>query len=38
MLSETPLLASVYYILAGTKPNEGTIISRSQTSSIQPIS
>ncbi|XP_002166472.3 acid ceramidase isoform X1 [Hydra vulgaris] len=37
MLSTEPLLAPVYYILAGIKLNEGVIISRSNTESLNPV-
>lgn len=36
MLSETELLAPVYFIVAGAKPNQGAIITRSKTQSERP--
>eukprot|EP00111_Clytia_hemisphaerica_P010805 TCONS_00031601-protein len=36
-LSESRLLAPVYYIVAGTEKHQGTIITRSKTQSIKPL-
>jgi len=36
-LSENPLIADVYYIVAGVKPGEGVVISRNQTSALDKL-
>ena len=37
MLSTGPLLVSVYYIVAGVKPEQATVISRTTTGSVNPL-
>ena len=37
MLSTAPLIAPVYYIIAGLGPNEGALLSRDRQKSIQPL-